>query len=146
VTSVQRSTARPRQSKPGPMLADVAGTRTVTDRRGCEFSSSMVIRAAMRRRIRSSWEWGKRSVASEEAASAGSWKMKEVRVGGEAVGGCLRRRWRWYERRAPREAERRAVAASLAVSLLLLLLMVQEVTGGESTVMVEGKLSSTTSS
>ena len=82
VTSVQRSTASPmqsylsscesakrlenqspeacfgdrcnRESYPGPQLADVAGTRTVTDCRGIEFSSSTAIRDAMRRRMRSS--------------------------------------------------------------------------------------------
>lgn len=39
---------------PGPTLAEVAGTRTVTEFRGTELSSSTATRAAMRRRIFSS--------------------------------------------------------------------------------------------
>ena len=54
----------------------------------------MVIRAAMRRRIRSSCECGKRTVASEEViwdgSAEGSWKMKDVRVLGTAEDVCWR--------------------------------------------------------
>jgi hypothetical protein len=39
---------------PGPTLADVAGTRTVTELRGRLFSSSMVYRVAILRLIFSS--------------------------------------------------------------------------------------------